>query len=1389
MNAKFAPLLLAATLAVGLQARPTPAMEIAEVRGDFYYDSEGQFMGLRHVETPQGFERRPMSHREQFELLGVQLPDRPTYLEPRATTQKPAQVAVHEKLSRDIVIVKFVDGMRVRENAGMLRVNGAPMSSVDAILARYPDAKLMRAFNTAERILDENKETGERIGGKELADLNNIYVLKFDAPSQRGVDLANELLALDIVETAYLQAMGEAAACGDIAPATPSWVGNQNYLNAAPDGVDAYYSWAYHAGGNGAGPGFWVADCEWDWCVTHEDLNISAADVLNGLSGGADPDHGTAVLGVMGSCNNAYGTTGISHDVQIKMSDFDSAASWAANITNADSFLLPGEVILLEIHIWGGPSGEACPCNCGQFEYVPVEWDFASFLAIQTATANGQVVVEAAGNGSMNLDHARYGGAFNINVRDSGAIIVGAGTNNAHAPECWTDYGSRVDVHGYGDTVYTTGYGNLFNQAGCNQDYTWSFSGTSSASPIITGVCANLQGIANLKYGIDLSAAQMRIAIKQGGTPQAAPLSKNIGPMPNMVNAINYIEPDVIASYTPAGFSFPVVPRVTADSNAGFAPLPAGALPGNASGTYLNWTEQNPAYSWVSTVNSPQDALFLEDNVWWWCFNPNMAPGAWSWCGNVGPNFVKGGRHTILSRADWQSVEDEWVETNNDWSRQYIWSGLALGLNAPVTRSYDPAKTSTGYGPYYNSEGFSGTTGSQYWFAFAVMPETAGTDFDVYLNTEPPANIPQQGFGASVASSGAGGSVSDFVIVDRNTVAGGTYYASGINWSGTANKVVEFDDDNGIVANPGINGPYTLGAGNLIELHEVPLSIGVATRVQIQWISGDANFGVSVHRDPSGFNSKFNTIPGGYADSYGPHTDEVAIVTSAAGTWHGIAVWKTDSASLGQSVTYNLIVSQVPNLTDLTPPGWTGPIVPRNTTDATTFNAVLPATLAGNATTTSFNFSTYNQGPGAVPSPYRTDLFVDDVAYWLGSAPVSTPQSDWARWMNTPQGSGSALVKGGRHHLRAFSDALLQVAELPETDNDFTDWFSWSPLALTAGVPVSRTSGPLKDPVGFGPEYSCDGFSTTFVSYWTAVGVLPATVTADYDVRMHNAYVGSKDGFNSILDWSGDATDGNVDFGVVNYNVAGAIPDFSVLNWNATPSSFVVERAEATTGITANPGITTSGPFTEGANGVLNAFEVYIPPAAVGLPVYISLAIDSGTANMGIKLFNGTQPYHNVFSAFAASNSGGAGVDEHLPAQFFGSSGFHGIVVHKTSSADLALSATYRLVISVGGAATDAPVVETPTTFALSAPRPNPFGSETTIRFDVPAGGGRATVAVYDLQGRRISTLAEGDQSAGRHLLTWKGTDLAGEKVAVGVYFIRLETATLQETKKITLLR
>ena len=78
---------------------------------------------------------------------------------------------------------------------------------------------------------------------------------------------------------------------------------------------------------------------------------------------------------------------------------------------------------------------------------------------------------------------------------------------------------------------------------------------------------------------------------------------------------------------------------------------------------------------------------------------------------------------------------------------------------------------------------------------------------------------------------------------------------------------------------------------------------------------------------------------------------------------------------------------------------------------------------------------------------------------------------------------------------------------------------------------------------------------------------------------------------------------------------------------------------------------------------------------------------------------------------------------------------------------------------------------------ALDQNYPNPFSDGTTISFTVPTSSPGAPVhlSIYDLQGRRVTTLQDGPLSPGPHRLFWDGRTAAGLPVRSGVYFYRLQ--------------
>ena len=72
----------------------------------------------------------------------------------------------------------------------------------------------------------------------------------------------------------------------------------------------------------------------------------------------------------------------------------------------------------------------------------------------------------------------------------------------------------------------------------------------------------------------------------------------------------------------------------------------------------------------------------------------------------------------------------------------------------------------------------------------------------------------------------------------------------------------------------------------------------------------------------------------------------------------------------------------------------------------------------------------------------------------------------------------------------------------------------------------------------------------------------------------------------------------------------------------------------------------------------------------------------------------------------------------------------------------------------------------------LSA-RPNPMNSETVVNFGL-ADKSDVKLTVYDISGRVVRTLYQGQLGAGEHEFPWNGRDVSGRSVAVGIYFVKL---------------
>ncbi|MCH7761590.1 T9SS type A sorting domain-containing protein [candidate division TA06 bacterium] len=83
---------------------------------------------------------------------------------------------------------------------------------------------------------------------------------------------------------------------------------------------------------------------------------------------------------------------------------------------------------------------------------------------------------------------------------------------------------------------------------------------------------------------------------------------------------------------------------------------------------------------------------------------------------------------------------------------------------------------------------------------------------------------------------------------------------------------------------------------------------------------------------------------------------------------------------------------------------------------------------------------------------------------------------------------------------------------------------------------------------------------------------------------------------------------------------------------------------------------------------------------------------------------------------------------------------------------------------------------------------PNPAKSSARISFSLP-NRIQTRLGIYDLTGRQVQVLVDGVREAGSHSVVWDGRDGRGERVASGVYFVRLSAGDITATKKMILLK
>ncbi|TXB61977.1 GEVED domain-containing protein [Phaeodactylibacter luteus] len=467
---------------------------------------------------------------------------------------------------------------------------------------------LLEYQSTAQSFWDQKTQASKTLAPKKVADFNTYFYLTI----RPGFSIEEALeRSRQIPAITYAGRLPEA-----VAPPLPpgNFVPNQTYLTAA-HGIGA--DWVYANFGE-KGQGLRIVDIEYSFNANHFDLpNVS---IVGGTSffNGFGNDHGTAVLGILGGRENSFGITGIVPQASLYFAGAHNSAGQydiANSVLQSLQVTSVGDFLLIEQQV-AGPN----QTGSGQTGLVAVEYIQPYYDAIVLAVGNGRNVVEAAGNGSQNLDaNANQSGNNNhypfSNANDSGAIIVGAGASaptgsqTARSRLWFSNYGSRVNLQGFGENVWTTGDGDAYDNEGPNYYYTSSFGGTSSASPIVLGAAALVQAIQIEQNGGPLDPLQLRGLLVSTGLPQQSgqyPASQKIGPLPNLENALE--------GYLGESCSPPTLSQIFA-SNITSSSARLNCTTPNVD--FYDWAYRPVGGTWVNIDGTPTNSATIS----------NLAPG------------------------------------------------------------------------------------------------------------------------------------------------------------------------------------------------------------------------------------------------------------------------------------------------------------------------------------------------------------------------------------------------------------------------------------------------------------------------------------------------------------------------------------------------------------------------------------------------------------------------------------------------------------------------------------------------------------------------------------------------------------------------------------------
>ncbi|HPF36792.1 MAG TPA: M12 family metallo-peptidase [Candidatus Krumholzibacteria bacterium] len=848
------------------------------------------------------------------------------------------------------------------------------------------------------------------------------------------------------------------------------------------------------------------------------------------------------------------------------------------------------------------------------------------------------------------------------------------------------------------------------------------------------------------------------------------------------------------ATYTYSGFADAVVANST---NSGALPV---SLTGDTAPTYLRWSFANlgSAYGCDGLLND----LNLDEatlSQWTTPIRPSVA----YWLA-VGPVAVRGGRHTLWQTMDPENVQAELDETNNMYGRQWVWTPAPIADESSVYREQPPERFAGhdaipgGVTAYANMDGlFMDEPAGSTWRAAAVGALN-GSDYDVYLFT--PTSGPEDGFASPLVSSRYGSGATDVVLTNHAWVGPVTYDVGYERFGGDGDYVADVRESGTPLALDNSPSFQSVAADQIIDLGGLTVTandVGWITLV-VEGVTAAQDVQLQLFRPDGGVFNRAASVASTVVDADG------RAVLSYDATVAGEYAWLLVRDAVNGLAPFTYTIRALADPADIamaTRVGSHGPVVPRpDATHPTGDPVPAPTLLPGDTFGTTLYFQVANEGPGLAEN-WELSLLRDGTATETLPGVFSMPGGSSTIYSQAY--GGGYYVTGGRHTVGMAYDVNDDYTEIREDNNRFAEQWVFEPAQLEFDAPLTRESPPDPTggwsdiPVGLTRMQNQDGLRTpSFTNngidgFWGGYALAPLGPT-DIDLSIHDPSTGAQEGFDDEIAYSAR---GGSRVEVVFFDMDGPIPAGSAFDAGAVlydtfaPMSY---RAHGTRSLfwSGDPVNQTFGPYTLADGELVGLYEfntAYGDGSTSKVLTFVANNL-SGNADLILSLLvrgSGDRfhvPYQRDGSL--TSDMNGDGGNESLSLDLTANQ-YVGLAVYKKSHTDVGKPAVFSIEI-LDDAASD---VDAPPALAASLEAyPNPFNPQTKLDFALPSAG-RATLQIFDAQGKLVRTLVQADLPAGAHTVDWKGRDDAGRAVASGVYLARLVHPDGAESRRMVLMK